>query len=1008
LADLLVRHLQEKGKEHSALEMLVNQWGFDERLIPKALQTIGSLFPHYSRHDESHSKQILINIERLLGENIRLLTATDTWLLLEAAYWHDIGMVVPQTHLEEALTSDDFRQYVESIRNSPHHDLRSFCNNFDFRDMSRCFGGADTPIDAIDKFRQLMAEWFRKKHANRADGIVQSPWESVGIRSPRTELIPARLFRVLGRICQMHGASFSELLGEGGLAFREAGLAQEDCHPRFVACLLRMGDLLDLDDNRFCPVMQRIAGDNRPKISKAHEDKHSAMRHLRIDREYIEIEAECESIDGYVEAFKWFDWLKQEMQDQMANWQRIVPSRELGLLPTLGKVSVRLRGELQILSEGDRPQFTIDAERAKELLQGSNLYKDRYACVRELLQNAVDATLLRLWLSNNPKKDDVGWATPFSATARRILDNAAIRIELVEKKTAAVKGMSDWTLTITDEGTGISRTDLIHMLKIGGSQGNVERQKRIAGMPEWMKPSGVFGIGFQSAFLICDEVKIVTKSIFSGEVLSIVMHSPTKSKEGLVLLRRIDGDISQKCGTTITLDFSVNADEQPYIGTHRESAIARSIAFSFDPVLDEPVALSAARLADKIHEFGANSPVSVFGEMRTANEKHCVSINTDVASGDPIGNWRFLSLGEHQVKIRYRPVKHARTRSNKINFYYRGQKFEADLHVPCAQVEVDLMSGRAGNWLSASRDALAAKAVAAFNKLVLSSLATLVGEDLKRGHDCAWMKKDERPIFSFFLRAMARIYKNDVWDAFAEQLGDAWCDTLSPDETNTLRHYLKKDELILIVSSYGSARSNNGTPCLTLDSTAADLFLREWVKSPGNTVSVVAADEVNVSVGEFDKVYSLKSIEQVPYTNLGLAAHLLRLSQLTFANARYVLRLDGEKWSGLFLRDDVKVNARRIFDYIPETGGRVLLPLLYRARSHGVSSLVDVPSLDALCVWVKPKLISEISVDEIKQLYMDLISYLDNDIMKASPYWRRWVACRQISTNASRQKRSDA
>jgi hypothetical protein len=39
MADVLIRHLKQKGFEHSALALLVNQWGFDELLIPKALQT---------------------------------------------------------------------------------------------------------------------------------------------------------------------------------------------------------------------------------------------------------------------------------------------------------------------------------------------------------------------------------------------------------------------------------------------------------------------------------------------------------------------------------------------------------------------------------------------------------------------------------------------------------------------------------------------------------------------------------------------------------------------------------------------------------------------------------------------------------------------------------------------------------------------------------------------------------------------------------------------------------
>ena len=43
MADLLIRHLNEKGQQHSSLAMLVNQWGFDQHLIPKALQNVGAL-----------------------------------------------------------------------------------------------------------------------------------------------------------------------------------------------------------------------------------------------------------------------------------------------------------------------------------------------------------------------------------------------------------------------------------------------------------------------------------------------------------------------------------------------------------------------------------------------------------------------------------------------------------------------------------------------------------------------------------------------------------------------------------------------------------------------------------------------------------------------------------------------------------------------------------------------------------------------------------------------------
>src|SRR5262245_12228520 len=112
MSEKLIQHLRMKSEEHLHLKLLQSQWNFDEELIPKALQNVATIFPHYSRHDASHSRQILINIERLLGETLNSLTATDTWLLLEAAYWHDIGMIVTADDITKDLQSSAFKQYV--------------------------------------------------------------------------------------------------------------------------------------------------------------------------------------------------------------------------------------------------------------------------------------------------------------------------------------------------------------------------------------------------------------------------------------------------------------------------------------------------------------------------------------------------------------------------------------------------------------------------------------------------------------------------------------------------------------------------------------------------------------------------------------------------------------------------------------------------------------------------------------------------------------------------------
>ena len=50
-------------------------------------------------------------------------------------------------------------------------------------------------------------------------------------------------------------------------------------------------------------------------------------------------------------------------------------------------------------------KFKVDTDKALGLLQGAGLYDGAYQCIREILQNAVDATLIRIWLEYKDAKD---------------------------------------------------------------------------------------------------------------------------------------------------------------------------------------------------------------------------------------------------------------------------------------------------------------------------------------------------------------------------------------------------------------------------------------------------------------------------------------------------------------------------------------------------------------------------------------------------------------------------
>lgn len=213
MATLIKKRLEELCLSDPSLRTLWAQWTFDEQLISKALNSVSQIFPHYSRHDASHSNQIVTNIERILGEEkIQLLSATDLWLILESAFYHDIGMVIPMDTIREDWEDNDFKNHLESIVNNPSHELQTMAVEFSSTNFTEIFKASQWPLDVFENIRLLLADFYRFKHADRSGKIVKNPWQEIHLSSPRNELLPARLFKILSTISSHHGYSFEEVL----------------------------------------------------------------------------------------------------------------------------------------------------------------------------------------------------------------------------------------------------------------------------------------------------------------------------------------------------------------------------------------------------------------------------------------------------------------------------------------------------------------------------------------------------------------------------------------------------------------------------------------------------------------------------------------------------------------------------------------------------------------------------------------------------------------------------
>ena len=68
------------------------------------------------------------------------------------------------------------------------------------------------------------------------------------------------------------------------LDYETNGFNSDYAHPRFVAMMLRLGDLLDIDNGRFNKGALAAAG-GLPETSKPHLEKHEATIHLLVTPE---------------------------------------------------------------------------------------------------------------------------------------------------------------------------------------------------------------------------------------------------------------------------------------------------------------------------------------------------------------------------------------------------------------------------------------------------------------------------------------------------------------------------------------------------------------------------------------------------------------------------------------------------------------------------------------------------------------------------------------------------
>lgn len=703
--------------ERSAI--LWHAWCQNKEWLKRLLELTLASFPSYSRHDASHAEAVLHNIERILGENrIIDLSATDCFAILHTVYIHDIGMAILATDREKIIKSDEFVEMIDELAQGADDDLRKAAfqltkNQYlQEADEEVDYDGLEYHIQKKELYSkkletyyavvQLIAEYQRKQHGEKAASNIRE-WIS-DKNKLRSEFamsgIPMRIFFRIADCASLHTDwDFAHILD---LPAEENGYENDMIHPQFIAVLLQLGDALDIDNDRFHPFAEAFLG-QFPAQSQNHYDKHLAIRMLKITPEEIEIEADCKSREALRLIKSECDSIDNLLRSASYHWSSIAPKGFSGALPAFRLKRLRLEG-IEIPLDLAMTRFQISRSKAFSLLQGENIYSGYFPFVRELLQNAIDSTKIQCYKDYMTStkfrlvQRDENTNIPSIANISDIINPVEYPIKIImkcgrQKKDGTFEEIDiaqvpekerdgeqyGIQFSIEDYGTGINTDSIRAISHVGSSYRG--RKKLLREMPDWLRPTGEFGIGLQSVFLVSDKFYCDTY-VRNGERYSIEFLTGANGEKGYINVEpRNPEEEPMAYGTKFKVFISHDKKKQrndfmdawsgydPFAEKYEHDRIQRDIvALTIQILLDID-----SQLGDLLFPIYASVQFRLKNEQRNQLEDKLSNIVLD--NLDEESNYTADNLRNH-VCWMYNPVKND---SNRIRFDFQDTYCQVDM-----------------------------------------------------------------------------------------------------------------------------------------------------------------------------------------------------------------------------------------------------------------------------------------------------------------------------------------
>ena len=232
-----------------------------------------------------------------------------------------------------------------------------------------------------------------------------------------------------------------------------------------------------------------------------------------------------------------------------------------------------------------KKQYKAETKRLLDLVIHS-IYTHKEIFLRELISNASDALDKAYFMSLS---DD---------SIQLDRTNLTIKLEVNE---------TDRTLTITDNGVGMTREEVEDNLGVIAKSGSYNFKQNIEDKQEEIDIIGQFGVGFYSAFMVADKVEVYTQSIKGGASV----HFESTGEDGY----RVD-ELEEKLpvGSKIVLHIKKDEEEEKY-GEYLESYTLKRLVKKYSDYIRYPI-----QMEEEVKEYDDKGEVtSTTLELKTLN-----------------------------------------------------------------------------------------------------------------------------------------------------------------------------------------------------------------------------------------------------------------------------------------------------------------------------------------------------------------------------------------------------